>query len=81
LQAEDIRTRPVEGEKDCYVRSKMLFELLYRRTGVRIVAVGNYVALIGPGDGFENLLVHAGIVVAGEAAGRVGRSLLHSAIM
>ena len=30
LQAKNIRSRPVKGEKDCNVRSKMLFELLHR---------------------------------------------------
>jgi len=72
LQAQNIGAGPVEGEKDCNVGAKMLLELLHSRMGVSIIAVGLYMALVGAGNGFENLGMNAGIVVAGEAAGRRG---------
>src|SRR5271154_5717955 len=38
LQPQYIRASPVESEKNCNVRSEMLFKLLDRRTGIRIVS-------------------------------------------
>ena len=71
LQPENIRAGAVESEKNCNVRAEMFFELLDRRTCVRIGSVGHYVALVCPCNRRENLGMHAGIVVAGEAAGRM----------
>lgn len=69
LQAEDVRARPIESEKNCDVGSEMLFELLDGGTGVRIVAVGDYMALVGAGDGFQNFGMYASIIVAGKVTG------------
>jgi hypothetical protein len=50
----------------------MLLELSNGGTSVRIGAVSNHVALVGAGDGFEDLTMNTGVVVAGKAAGRLG---------
>jgi hypothetical protein len=50
----------------------MFLKSFHRRPGVRVVAVGDYVALVGTGNGFENLGMDTGIVVAGKAAGGLG---------
>jgi len=48
LQSEDIRSSPIEGEKNCNVGAEMLFELSYRRSGIRIASISHYVPLIRP---------------------------------
>ena len=46
----------------------MRFELGDCGFGVGVVAVADRVAVVGPGDGVQNLGMDAGVIVAGEAA-------------
>src|ERR1700722_17402550 len=80
LQPENIRAGAVERKKNGNVRAEMFFELLDRRRCVGIGSVGHHVTLVSPCNRRENLGVHTGIVVAGEAASRMGK-LLHSETM
>ena len=47
----------------------MLLESAYGRAGEGIIPVADRMAAVGGGDRLEHLRMHAGIVVAGEAAG------------
>src|SRR3977135_4202457 len=79
LQTENIGAGAVEGEENINVRAEVLLEFLDGRAGIRVVPVGNDMALIGAGKGFEDLGMDPGIVVAGEAAERFSRGLRHIA--
>src|ERR1700677_998447 len=46
LQTKDIRSSPIGSEKNCNVLAEMRFELIPRRTGIRIVPIGTPMALI-----------------------------------
>ncbi len=79
LQAQNIRTRAIEREKNGDVRSEMLFKFLDRRPGIRIVAIRHHVALVGADDGVDHLGMHARVVVAGEVSGKLVRNGGHTA--
>ena len=81
LKPENIRSGAIESEKDCNVRTKMLFKFADGRMCVRISPISHYVALICPRQRSENLRVHAGIIVAGKAAGRLRERWLHRSTM
>jgi hypothetical protein len=68
LQAQDIGPGSVESKKDGNIGAKVLFELFYGGTRIRIIAIGDDMALIGAGYGLNNFGMDAGIVVAGEVA-------------
>ena len=59
----------------------MFFKFLDGRTGIGIGPVSHYMALICPCQRSQNFRVHAGIIVTGEAAGRLRENLLHRATM
>jgi len=79
LQAQNIRARSVEGEENCDVFPEMLFKLFYRGMSVEIGAVSDYMSLIRAGYRGEYFRVHAGVVIAGEAARRLNRLSSHKA--
>jgi hypothetical protein len=79
LETENIRSGAVESEENCDIGSKMFLKPLDCGAGVRVVSVGDYVALVGTGDGFENFGMDTGIVVAGKAAGGLGEDRRHTA--
>ena len=81
LQAQHVRAGSVEGEEDINPRTEVLFELRDRRTRVRIVAVSDDVSLVGACDRLQHLGMHSGIVVAGKAAGGLGKNLRHTETM
>ena len=46
LQAQNVRAGAVEGEENCNVLAEVFFKFLDRGFGIRIGAVGHYVAMI-----------------------------------
>src|SRR5580698_1900220 len=70
LQAEAIRRRAIENDKDFHIRPEVLLELANRSLSVRVVPVTHRVPRIRAGNGSQDLGMDASVVVAGEAACR-----------
>ena len=68
LQAGDVRAGAVEDGEGLDALAEVLREDLLQALGVDVLAVGDLVAAVGGGDRGEDLGVHAGVVVGGEAA-------------
>ena len=68
LQAQHVRARAVEGKKYGDLRTEMFFKFRDGRASEGIVAVSNYVPLVGARDRFQNLRMHSSIIVAGKIA-------------
>ena len=74
-----IRASAVEDEENCNVGSKMLFEFLQSPNGVRIVAVADYMALVGAGNGFAESRDGRRHCCRWQNCGQAGRNRFHSA--
>src|SRR5690606_39190708 len=66
-QRDDVGGGAVEDRPGPRPLAEVAPEHVLQRLGVDVVAVGGLVAAVGVGDGLEDLGVHAGVVVAGEA--------------
>src|SRR5713226_3596060 len=69
LETENIRSRATKHKIDGNVFPKVLLELFYGSSSVRIVAISNDVARVCSGNSFNHLRMNTGIIVAGEASG------------
>src|SRR5882672_3242601 len=69
FQAQHVRSRASENEKNFRVSTKLLAKKLYGARRVMIVAVGDDVAVVGSSDRRHNLRMNAGVVIAGKTAG------------
>jgi hypothetical protein len=78
LQSKDVGAGAVKGKKNVDIGAKMLLKLPDSGAGVGIVAVGDYVTLVRAGNRCEDLWVDASVIVAGEAASRLGENLIHT---
>jgi hypothetical protein len=77
LQAQNIGAGSVEGEKDVDAGAEMFFELGDGGASIRIVSVGDDVALVGASDGREDFGMNSGVVIAGKTAAGLSGSLWH----
>jgi hypothetical protein len=67
FQAEDVGAGTAENEKDLSVWAKLPLEFLDGPGRVRVVSVGDHVAIIGRGYGLHYLWVNPSVIVAGKA--------------
>src|ERR1017187_2749893 len=81
LQAQHVRSGPVEGKEDVDPLTEVLFEFRDSRSRKGIVAVRNPVSLIGPRNRFQNFRMYPSIIVAGKAASGIVQNLRHTEIM
>ena len=68
-ERDDVRAGAVEDRERLGLRAEVLAHDLLQALGVDVLAVGDLVAVVRGGDRGEHLGVHAGVVVAREAAG------------
>src|SRR5882762_3192798 len=68
LESQRIRARAAKNKKDLYISPQVLMKLLQRSRSVRVVAIGNHVAVVGGSDRLHHARVNAGVVVTGKAA-------------
>src|SRR5215217_1537518 len=68
LQPENVSARAAKDEIDRNVSPEMLLEQLCRPLSERIVAISDDVSVVRSLDSFDDLRMHSGVVVAGEAA-------------
>src|SRR6266436_1481165 len=69
LKSQYIRARAAENKKDLYIFPQVLMKLFQRSRGVRIVAIGNHMAVVGGGDSLHHARMNAGVVVTRKASG------------
>src|ERR1041384_736878 len=67
FQAEDVCARAAKDKKDCNV-AEVFLKQLHRARGDRVAAVRDHMTVIRALDRIDDLRMHTGIVVAGEAA-------------
>ena len=69
LQAEHVGGRAVENEEYIDVRTEVLSEFADRGFRVWVVSISDDMALVDSTNSFEDIVVNAGVVVTGKAAG------------